>query len=338
MKLLLIVFLSLLLNTQQSLAEVLLNNPEISTNAAQTTTTADQLSPHLQKRLQEDTKETPSPQVPILWKLETQPPAWLFGTIHIPDPSVNQLPPAAKIIFAQSDYVLTEIPMEFSDMNTIAGLMKRRDGKRLKDVLPPALHQRLQRYFNEIGFFGGLSALQDMQVWAVYASLALLEAQMKHPFAKALDTNIYESAKKQGKQVGGLETIFEQVSYFKQFSDAEHIALLDDALKVIEYEKVTGKSSLAAMLAWYRAGGTTDLVSLMQSLSPDDTNKALEQKLMHILMTERNKIMAQRIMEKITAHPNKRFFIAVGAGHLTEKQNIPYFLNKLGIKATAFKP
>lgn len=337
MKLLLIVFLSLLLSTQ-TLAEALSNKTDIHTNDAQATSASDQLAPHLQENSQQKTKETPGPQVPILWKLETQPPAWLFGTIHIPDPSVNQLPPAAKIIFAQSDYVLTEIPMEFSDISTIASLMKRQDGKRLKDVLPPALRQRLQRYFNEIGFFGGLSALQDMQVWAVYASLALLEAQIKHPFAKALDTNIYESAKKQGKQVGGLETIFEQVGYFKHFSDAEHIALLDDALKVIEYEKVTGKSSLAAMLAWYRDGGKTDLVTLMQSLSPANTNKALEEKLMHILMTERNKIMAQRIVEKITAHPNKRFFIAVGAGHLTEKQNIPYFLNKLGIEATAFKP
>ncbi|HHC74190.1 MAG TPA: TraB/GumN family protein [Thiothrix sp.] len=317
MKLLLIVFLGLSLNATYgtSFAE------SQATSAAMTTP---------ETRIK--------PQVPILWKLETQPAAWLFGTIHIPDPSVNQLPPAAKIIFDQSDYVLTEIPMELSNMTAIAHLMKRTDGKTLKERLPPAIRQRLQHYFNEIGLINGLSVLQDMQIWAVYASLALLEVQIKHPLAKALDANIYETAKKQGKQVGGLETIFEQVNYFKQFSEAEQIELLDDALKVIEYEKITGKSSLDAMITWYREGGKTNLASLMRSISPKNTNKVLEAKLMQLLITQRNKIMAQRIKEKIAQHPDKRLFIAVGAGHLTEQENIPHFLKELGIAATPFQP
>ncbi|MGV6809086.1 MAG: TraB/GumN family protein [bacterium] len=328
MKLLLIVFLSVLLSAThgKSFAESAATPANILAPSPSNNNEASLIKPRMKA------------QVPILWKLETQPPAWLFGTIHIPNPSVNQLPPAAQIIFNQSDYVLTEIPMELSDMTAIAQLMKRTDGKRLREVLPPTIRQRLQQYFNEIGLTNGLSALQDMQTWAVYASLALLEAQIKHPLAKALDTNIYETAKKQGKQVGGLETIFEQVGYFKQFSEAEQIELLNDALKVIEYEKTTGQSSLDAMITWYREGGKTDLTSLMRSLSPNNTNKALETKLMRVLMTQRNQIMAQRIKEKLAQHPNKRFFIAVGAGHLTEQENIPYFLKKLGITTTQFQP
>ena len=45
---------------------------------------------------------------PALIELDTEPPSWLFGTIHLPDPRVTRLHPDAARAFEQADAVYTE--------------------------------------------------------------------------------------------------------------------------------------------------------------------------------------------------------------------------------------
>ncbi len=275
-------------------------------------------------------------QVPILWKLETQPVSWLFGTIHIPDPRVNQLPLAAKLIFNKSDVVLTEIPMEFADTTLAQIKMKRNDGKTLNDVLPEKVQKRLDHYLKEINLPAGLKSMQPLRTWAVYAAVSLLEAQIKHPLTKPLDFNIYTMAKAKGKQVGGLETTAEQLGYFEQFSEAEQVTLLNETLEMLEVDKKTGKNSVEKMLQWYLKGAKTDMEQLMEEIAPEGNDKVLEKKLMDILLIQRNQLMAKRLAKRIKDNPSKRFFVAVGAGHLSGEKNIPFYLEQLGIKSQRF--
>jgi uncharacterized protein YbaP (TraB family) len=273
-------------------------------------------------------------QKPILWKLETQPPSWLFGTIHIPDDRVNQLPLTARIIFNQSDVVLTEIPMEFGDTISMQTLMKRTDQKPLQSIISDDLYHRLDKYLLKINLPGGAKAFDTLKIWAIYASLPMLETQLKHPLNKALDANIYQQAKQQGKEVGGLETIVEQMSYLEKLSTKEQITLLDESLQMLEND--TENQHLKKMFDWYLQGGQTHITDLMSEIAPENSDKALEAKLLDMLLTQRNKIMAERIVEKLKTNPEKQFFIAIGAGHLSDEKNVPYFLEKLGIKSTRF--
>jgi len=275
-------------------------------------------------------------QIPILWKLDTKPVSWLFGTIHLPDPRVNQLPLAAKLVFNQSDIVLTEIPMEFADTTLAQIKMKRTDGKTLSEVLPPDVRQRLDDYLKSANLQGTKRILQPLKTWAAYAIVSMLEVQVKHPFTKPLDANIYKMAKQKGKTVGGLETVLEQLGYFDQFTEAEQIEMLDESLRMLKRDKQQGKNSSEAMLQWYLSGAKTDMKNLMDELAPDDHNKALEEKFIKVLLLQRNELMAKRLAKKIKANPNKRFFVAIGAGHLSGEKNVPYFLEKLGIKSQRF--
>jgi uncharacterized protein YbaP (TraB family) len=273
-------------------------------------------------------------QTPILWKLETQPPSWLFGTIHLPDPRVNQLPFAAELIFKQSDVVMTEIPMEYESIILMQEKMKRHDGKTLKSTLPRDLYARLDEYIQAINFPRGMDLFNSWQTWAVFASLPLLETQIKYPLEQALDSNIYMTAKKQGKEVGGLETVLEQIGHLESFTPDEQITLLDESLKMLESG---AQENTEKMLAWYLQGGKTSIRQLMQETTPANNDKALENKLIKRLLTDRNALMATRIATLLKANPEKRFFFAVGAGHLSDEKNIPYFLEEHGIKATQFQ-
>lgn len=275
-------------------------------------------------------------QTPILWKLETQPPSWLFGTIHIPDPRVNQLPPTAKVIFDKSDIVLTEIPMESADLQFIQLNTQRSDGKKLSDVLSKDIQARLDNYLKSINILGGSTLFQPLKTWAVFATLSLIEAQIKHPLTTPLDLNIYQSAKQQGKQVGGLETTAEQLGYFDRFTEEEQVKMIDETLQALEEKQQTGKDGLELMTQWYLNGAKTDIDQLMKEISPSNIDRKLEKKTMDILLTERNKIMAERLSKQLEDNPSKQFFVAVGAGHLSSKKNIPYFLEQLGIKSTRF--
>ena len=286
--------------------------------------------------LAKDLQPSTRVQTPILWKLETQPAVWLFGTIHLPDPRVNQLPLAAKLIFNKSDVVLTEIPMEFADTTLAQLKMQRHDGKKLIDVLPKKLYTRLDNYLKSLNILGGTKVMQSFKTWAVYASLSLLPIQIKHPLTKPLDFNIYQSAKQQGKQVGGLETTAEQLAYFDQFSEEEQTTMLNEMLTILENEKITGKNSVEMMTQWYLAGAKTDIRQLMKDIAPEGSSSELEEKVFNILLLQRNKLMAERLVQKIKENPTKQIFVAVGAGHLSSEKNIPYFLDKLGISSKRF--
>jgi len=53
---------------------------------------------------------------PFLWKIEGNgPPTYLYGTIHVPDPRVTELPSAVKAAFGASQAVFTEIRMDSAD-------------------------------------------------------------------------------------------------------------------------------------------------------------------------------------------------------------------------------
>lgn len=271
-------------------------------------------------------------QVPILWKLDTTPSSWLFGTIHLPDPRVSTLPAPAKILFDQSDIVLTEITMEQKDTRLIAKMMKRHDEQPLKAIIPEATYQRLTDHLDELSV--PIQAFEPMKLWAIYAALPMLPSQQKYPTTTPLDLHIYQQAKLSNKLVGGLETAVEQTLYFDQFTHHEQVTLLEETLDIIDADKHRLTNSIEMMIEWYLQGGQIPIRTFMKQINPVDNDKKLEAKITDILLTQRNQIMAERIVQSLKENPDKSHFIAVGAGHLSDDKNIPYFLEKRGITAS----
>lgn len=269
-------------------------------------------------------------RTPALVWLDTCPPSWLFGTIHLPDPRVTSLHPAVADAFRQADAVFTEVPMDARSTMQMSQHGIRKDGKTLHDALPESTWKRLDARLRRIR--PGLTAatLLPMKTWAVYAGMPALESSMKYPSAKPLDWQLYIEARDAGKRVGGLETLEEQLQLFDGFTEQQHQQILVSLLDAMDDFDARGVSVTEYMIQWYLSGDFDRMQQLLEEI-PMAHDDRLRERLEHTLIYERNCRFAQRIARKIRENPGTSFFFAVGMGHLAGSRSIQSCLKEEGI-------
>ncbi|MEJ2328257.1 MAG: TraB/GumN family protein [Gammaproteobacteria bacterium] len=267
---------------------------------------------------------------PALIELDTRPPSWLFGTIHLPDPRVTRLHPDAVRAFEQADAVYTEVPMDSKSTMQMGLESLRSDGRTLYDVLPRATWQRLDERLKRIHSQLGAKLLLPMKTWAVYGGMLLLESQMQYPDLRPLDWQLYRKAVEAGKQVGGLEKVEEQIRVFEDFNETDQQEMLLALLDEMDRFDLRQESITEFMIQWYLSGDYMrfeELLETMPMASDPGLRKALEKQLVY----ERNARFAKRIAEKIRENPEKSFFFAIGMGHLGGERSIQALLEQAGI-------
>jgi uncharacterized protein YbaP (TraB family) len=265
---------------------------------------------------------------PFLWKIEGKKTSWLFGTIHLPDERVLAIPKPVLSAVDSCDVMNTEIPMDFATQLSMAPRMLIGGGKTVKDLIPKPLYARVEKLFTEkkVPMF----PLNQMKLWAMTTQIAILDHIKKFQTAKPIDMVLYNRAQSAGKQVGGLETIAEQLSVFEELTLAEQIQMLEQTLDLLDEFKKKGEDPVEEMLLAYLAGDSKKMLAAM--LESYDPENALDKKVMKRLFFDRNVRMADRIADKIKLAPDKGFFFAVGAGHLLGDEGMVRLLEKKGYK------
>ena len=172
-----------------------------------------------------------------------------------------------------------------------------------------------------------------MKIWGLAVTIALIEEQLKNPGALALDAVLYTTAQGAGKEVGGIETVEEQMRLFEQFNKDEQIAMLKSTLDGMDKARKEGRNPVDEMRKAYLSG---DLAKLDKSLNEWMTglDPKLIARFMEVLLTRRNRVMAERIGEKLKSAPAKSQFFAIGAGHLMGEEGLLKLLEKRGLKLT----
>ena len=267
---------------------------------------------------------------PVLIELDTEPPSWLFGTIHLPDPRVTRLHPEAAQAFDRADAVFTEVPMDSKSTMQMGLKSLRSDGRTLLDVLPDSTWKRLDEQLRRIHPMLGAKLLLPMKTWAVYGGMLLFESRMQYPGARPLDWQLYNKAVESGKSVGGLEQIEEQIRIFEHFSESEQQQMLLALLDEMERFERRNESITEFMIQWYLSGDFgrfEELLKTMPMAADENLREELEQRLVY----DRNARFAKRIADKIHENPGKSLFFAVGAGHLGGERSIQAWLEQEGI-------
>jgi len=267
---------------------------------------------------------------PALIELDTGPPSWLFGTIHLPDPRVTRLHPDAARAFEQADVVYTEVPMDPKNTMQMGIQSLRSDGRTLYDVLPRATWQRLDERLRRINPQLGAKLLLPMKTWAVYGGMLLFESQLQYPDARPLDWQLYQKAVDAGKTTGGLEQVEEQIRVFENFTEAEQQQMLLALLDEMERFERRGENVTEFMIQWYLSGDYMRFEELMEAM-PMATDPDLRKELEQLLVYDRNIRFAKRIAEKIRENPGKSLFFAIGMGHLGGERSVPALLGQEGI-------
>ena len=273
-------------------------------------------------------------QNPFLWKVEKDnQTSYLFGTIHVPAPELSVLPTKVKKAIDSCDGLQTELDMNFMNQMKASQLMLRDDEKSLEKILSKSLYERTEKKLKSINPALNLKPFSQMKVWALAATLELLEEQMKNPTLTPIDDVVFNYGKEHNKSVAGIETVEEQMSAFDTFTLNDQIKFLEATLDYMDEHK----DAMKIMKELYIKGDSKALLSFLNEQFKDDKYKKLEEKFMEELLYKRNVRMAKRIDVLLKKDRKKSYFFAFGTMHFLDKKSVIKYLEKNGYKITRVK-
>lgn len=266
---------------------------------------------------------------PFLWMIETSPPSFLYGTVHVPDERVLALPGVVEDALDAADAVYTEIPMDTSTQMAAASAFMLPTGTTLEDRLPDGLYRRVDAYLGSKGL--SIAFFKQMKPYALATQIMMLDyVDELMSGAQPLDASLASRAGEGGKDVRALETIEEQIHVFESLTDDEEVELLSVTLDHMEEGGEDG--AMEALVDAYLSGDETRLVKIaFEYMKEDDP---LTEKFMKVAVDDRNVRMTERIVEKLLKEPGRVHFFAIGALHYPMEMGILALLDERGYEVT----
>ncbi len=252
----------------------------------------------------------------LLWKVDRpgQRPSYVFGTIHVADEAILDLPSIVKNALEHSDSFVMEALPDPAQAMLLIGMMYFSDGNKLSDLLSRKLFGRAVEIL--AAYHLTEQATASMKPWAAFLI-------MNYPaeFGIVLDVELLRLAQQKGIEVYGLETLEEQGNILNNLEYDAQVRLLIDT--ICHYDVVVDDIEMMKQLYLKR-----DLKGLFEfshrySIADDAVYKVLLKK----LLTERNYIMAERMQPMLE---DGNAFIAIGAMHLPGKEGVLNLLKQRG--------
>ena len=269
----------------------------------------------------------------FLWKAEKgKTTAWLFGTMHLADPQLQELPWGVKRIITRCrGGVYTEVPMTRETQMKSARLMRRDDGKPLREILPASVYNEMHRYLERLDPRLTPERYDGLKLWAVATTLSSLPNQLKYPLLPPVDTVVYRYARAKGRPVAGIETVEEQIGALDAFTRNEQLLMLEGTLETLLGEKNYDET----MKRLYLKGDEAALLSFIRrTMFNVPRYRALERKFMRVLLYDRNERMAERVDALLKAHPGECRFFAFGVMHFLGDGSVVELLRRKGYRVT----
>jgi len=254
----------------------------------------------------------------LLWRLEHEgrAPSYLFGTIHLSDAEVLELPPAVRKVFDASHGFVMETLMDRADMAAFSELMFYPQGESLRGVIGPGLFELTAAHLVRHGI--AASTADHMRPWAAFTVLSFPPPEGGQP----LDLYLLEQARTQAKAVFGLETMVEQGEILAGVDEAQQVRMLRDA--VCNYERV--QQDIDDMKRLWLARDLDGLVAVMDGYAD---GSIASREFLERLLYARNRRMAARLQTHLR---EGGMFIAVGALHLPGERGVLALLEGRGYR------
>lgn len=256
-------------------------------------------------------------QAQLLWEISGKglsESSYLYGTIHVGDERVYSFSPQVEPAFKRTEAFAGELVLEPSAMFAMMNALFMPQDTTLKDLLPEEKYKKLQERLNQEL---GMMALYAERIKPVYLSMLLVQqntGDTLHAQREPLDLYFQESARKQGKEVLGLETAEEQLAALDRLPLRRQAEML--------YEELENPSPEQDSDQLIRLYETKNLDSLYQIVS-----QGMDADLGAAMLTERNYRMTERLEKLIRQQPT---FIGVGAAHLPGPEGLIELLRAKG--------
>lgn len=274
----------------------------------------------------------------LLWKVEKPgvSPSFLFGTMHVTDPRVTEMPEAARAAFDQAGTVVIETIEILDPAKAQAALLTRpeltmfTDGTTLTSLLSEEETEIISAELSRRGI--PIALVSRMKPWMIAGLVALPACEMarKAEGVEFLDIKIATTARDRGKQLLGLESIGEQMQAMADLPIEFHIRGLVETIKLADLMP----DIMATMTGLYLEGEIAQIMPVVLAAGPEELEDdasgyaAFEERIVRM----RNHVMAERAAPILDAG---NAFIAVGALHLPGKEGLVALLQDAGFTVTA---
>lgn len=275
-------------------------------------------------------QDKPKPvEQPFLWIIEGENPSFLYGTIHLPDERVTTLPAVVTEAIDACDALYCELPMDPASQMGAQGKMMLPKGQTLDKILPEDLFKRAEALMKKKGLPGLMPPLTSLQPWALAMQIQMLDFMKELMSGKpALDALIYTRAQKAKKEVGGLETMDEQLGVFAEIDGVE---MLRQTIEQEEKAAGEGKKAIQQLIELYLAGDL-DKMEAESERQMAAAPAEYREKFAKLLITDRNHRMVERMLARMNENPGTSYFFAVGTLHYPGEEGILQLMEKAGKK------
>jgi uncharacterized protein YbaP (TraB family) len=250
---------------------------------------------------------------------------YILGSIHVLRPSDYPLAPAMLNAYRAAQFIYMEVNLQELDSQTVqaellsSALMP--EDKGLPAVLGKARYERAYALAHEVGV--ELPSYDQFAPW--FAAEAISQLQLMHlgfNSQSGVESYFLERARADGKSIGGLETLHDQITLFQSMSlDSQANYLLSS----LEQARDLPKEVDEMVRAWQR-GDTQWFTNELKSELGDDPQ------LYQSVLLARNRKWLPKIESLLK--DDKTYLVIVGTGHLVGRGSVIDLLKKDGIEAT----
>lgn len=253
----------------------------------------------------------------LLWEVSGNgltTPSYVFGTIHIICKEDFFMPPAVQQAVERSGKLYLELKMDDPKLQMeMMQLLRLENGQTLQKIFGAAGYAQLDSFFRtrlnmSLAFFSSFKPFMALSL--MYQKMLPCAVQQSY------EMEFMNLARKQKKEIVGLETVADQIAVFDAIPDSVEVAAI---LKMVQDFEVQQKE-LNKMVQVYRS---QDVEALYQmTISSEDMMGSAE-----LLLGKRNRSWIP-VME--TAMQNNSSFFAVGAAHLGGAEGVLQLLRAKG--------
>ncbi len=262
---------------------------------------------------------------PALWQVEKNGvTSYLFGTVHVGDTSMKNLPDKVKQAIKKSDEVMVEVnisqlpPLEIQ-AKTLPFMMLN-NGKTLKTELNAKNYEKLANYFKKKQI--NIDMFNTVQPWGVMLMITQMEYQNAgYSETYGIDKQVMAYAKSVNIPINELETLELQLGLFKKLTPYNN-EMISDSLKQLKDMQLY----FTRLINAWKQGDHQALESYYAETFKQNSFSKLSEK---VLLTNRNNQWVARLTPRLN---KKSLFIAVGALHLVADKGLIKQFKQHGFK------
>lgn len=247
---------------------------------------------------------------------------YLYGTLHLMCKEDIIISEKTREAIKGADDVYFELDLDDPATSLrMMGSMKMKDGKTLQDIFTPEEYTRVEKYFKDT-LSASITSMKQMKPFFLVS--LMYPRMMTCKKQSGIDQELLKIAREYKKPVKGLESVEFQASVFDSIPYREQAVELIKAIDSME----KGRAMLNDMVDVYRRQDLTAIRKLTESENFGSADN------MAILLDKRNINWAKQLKVLM---PEKKLFVAVGAGHLPGEQGVISLLRKEGYKVTPIR-